>query len=115
MLIGQLIPSFMQCLFKSQTCKIAFSVFSLLICWNSIYIEDKYICIVGFPRGSSGKEPACQCRKHKRHGFDPWVRKISWRRVWQPTAVFLPGESLWTGGPGGLQSMVLQSQTQLSN
>ena len=24
---------------------------------------------------------------------DPWVRKISWRRAWQPTAVFLPGES----------------------
>ena len=26
------------------------------------------------------------------HGFDPWVRKIPWRRAWQPTAVFLPGE-----------------------
>ena len=26
-------------------------------------------------------------------GFDPWVRKISWRRAWQPTPVFLPGES----------------------
>ena len=32
----------------------------------------------------SGKESACQC---KRHGFDPWVRKISWRRNWQPTPV----------------------------
>jgi len=29
-----------------------------------------------------------------RHGFDPWVRKIPWRREWQPTPVFLPGESL---------------------
>ena len=38
------------------------------------------------------KEPTCQCRKRKRHEFDPWVRKILWRRVWQPTAVFLPGE-----------------------
>jgi len=28
-----------------------------------------------------------------KHGFDPWVRKISWRRTWQPTLVFLPGES----------------------
>ena len=28
-----------------------------------------------------------------RPGFDPWVRKIPWRRVWQPTPVFLPGES----------------------
>ena len=29
----------------------------------------------------------------KRHGFDPCVRKIPWRRAWQPTPVFLPGES----------------------
>ena len=29
----------------------------------------------------------------KGRGFDPWVRKISWRRAWQPTSVFLPGES----------------------
>ena len=29
----------------------------------------------------------------KRHGFDPWVGKIPWRRAWQPTPVFLPGES----------------------
>ena len=36
-----------------------------------------------------GKEPTCQCR---RHGFDPWIRKIPWRREWQPTPVFLPGE-----------------------
>ena len=28
-----------------------------------------------------------------RRGFDPWVGKISWRRTWQPTPVFLPGES----------------------
>ena len=27
------------------------------------------------------------------HGFNPWVRKIPWRRAWQPTPVFLPGES----------------------
>ena len=36
------------------------------------------------------KEFACQCR---RHGFDPWVRKTSWRRKWQLTPVFLPGKS----------------------
>ena len=29
----------------------------------------------------------------KRHRFDPWVRKIPWRREWQPTPVFWPGES----------------------
>ena len=31
--------------------------------------------------------------RHNRLGFDPCVWKIPWRRVWQPTAVFLPGES----------------------
>ena len=46
-----------------------------------------------FPGGASGKEPACQCRRHKRCGFNPWVGKIHWRRKWQPTPVFLPGES----------------------
>ena len=28
-----------------------------------------------------------------RQGFDPWVGKVPWRRAWQPTPVFLPGES----------------------
>ena len=46
-----------------------------------------------FPGGPSGKEPAGQCRRHKRYGFDPWIRKIPWRRKWQPTPVFLSGES----------------------
>ena len=34
-----------------------------------------------------------QCRRHRRRQFDPWVGKSPWRRVWQPTPVFLPGES----------------------
>ena len=29
----------------------------------------------GFPGDASGKEPSCQCRRHKRCGFDPWVGK----------------------------------------
>ena len=28
-----------------------------------------------------------------RHGFNPWIGKIPWRRAWKPTPVFLPGES----------------------
>ena len=40
----------------------------------------------------------------RRHGFDPWVGKIPWRRAWQPTPVLLPGESPWTEVSGGLQS-----------
>ena len=47
----------------------------------------------GFPGGPVVKESACQCRRHKEPGFDPWVGKMPWKRAWQPTAVFLPGES----------------------
>ena len=39
--------------------------------------------------GASGKEPDCQCKRHKRRGFDPRVSKIPWRRAWQPTPVSL--------------------------
>ena len=44
------------------------------------------------PGGARGKEPICQCRRHKKHGFDPWVRKMPWRRAWQPTPEYFPGE-----------------------
>ena len=47
----------------------------------------------GLPGGPSGKEPACQYRRHKRCRFDPWAGKLSDRRAWLPTPVFLPGES----------------------
>ena len=40
-----------------------------------------------------------------RHGFDPWVRKVPWRRALQPPSVFLPAESPWMEEPGGLQGM----------
>ena len=45
---------------------------------------------MSLPRWLSGEESVCQCRTLR---FDPWVRKISWRRKWQPTAVFLCGKS----------------------
>ena len=32
--------------------------------------------------GTRGKEPTCQCKRRKRHRFDPWVGKIPWRRPW---------------------------------
>ena len=48
---------------------------------------------MGFPDGASGKEPVCQCRRHKRCRLNPWVRKVPWRRAWQPTPVLLSGES----------------------
>ena len=36
--------------------------------------------------------PAMQESRRHTHGFDPWARKIAWRREWLPTPVFLPGE-----------------------
>ena len=41
-----------------------------------------FICIRGgFPGGTSGEEPPCQCRRQESHGFDPWVGKSPWRRA----------------------------------
>ena len=60
-----------------------------------MFLESKTsppIRLRGFPGGTSGKEPSCQCRRHKRCRFHSWVRMIPWRRAWQPTSVFLPGE-----------------------
>ena len=50
-----------------------------------------------------------------RPGFDPWVRKIPWRRKWQPTPVFLPGESHGRRSLVGYNPRVAKSRTQLSN
>jgi len=58
-----------------------------------LHLEFYFLCILWW--GASGREPTCQCRRHKRHGFDPWIVKFSWRKAWQPTPtpVFLLGES----------------------
>ena len=39
------------------------------------------------------KNPPVKAGRHKSRGFNPWVRKIPWRRAMQATPVFLPGES----------------------
>ena len=55
-----------------------------------VYVQ--MLChFMGLPRWLSGKEPACQ---YKRHGFDPWVGKISWKRERQPTLVFWTVQSI---------------------
>ena len=41
--------------------------------------------VPGLCRWASGKEPTCQWMRPNRHRFNPWVRKIPWRRLWQPT------------------------------
>ena len=49
--------------------------------WGYTYIKSRRL-----PRQISGKEPSCQS------SFDPWLGKIPWRKKWQPTPIFLPGE-----------------------
>ena len=57
----------------------------------------------------SGKEPACRCRRHKRHRFHPWVGKVPWRRAQQPThCSILAWKIPWTEEPGGLQPIGLR-------
>ena len=53
-------------------------------------LKKKKYWIYGLPWWLSGKESTCQCRRPR---FDPWVWKIPWRKKWQPTLGFLPGES----------------------
>ena len=48
---------------------------------------------LGLPRWCSGRESACQRRRHRRCGFNPWAGTIPWRRKRQLTPVFLPRES----------------------
>ena len=67
---------------------------------------------MGLTGGTSGKETACRCRKHKRREFDIRVRKIPWRRAWQPTLV-LAWRIPWTEEPSGLVCGVAKSQTRL--
>ena len=76
------------------------------------------VLVTGLPGGASGKESACQCRRCKRCRFDPWVRKIPWRKQWQPTLVFLPGKfhgqtSLLGGSPLGHKELDMAEVTAL--
>ena len=52
--------------------------------WECGWISrwDLQAIVISFPGGTGGKEPAYQCRRYKRCGLDPWVRKIPRRRAW---------------------------------
>ena len=57
------------------------------------WLPHEWLTILYFGLPRCGKEPTCQCRRCKRRGFHPCVGKTPWRRAWQPTPVFLHGES----------------------
>ena len=59
---------------------------------HDLATEQQQYTWEGLPNGASGKESTCQCKRHKRHGFNPWVRKIPLKRKWQPIPVCLPVE-----------------------
>ena len=67
--------------------------YSLYVCSDLLYVfRCSCVGCMGLPRWHTGKESACQCGRHRRLGFDPWVRKMLWSWKWQPTPIFLPGK-----------------------
>ena len=79
--------------------------------WISLVTQWLRIRLPGLSWWLSGKESACQCRRHR---FDPWVGKMPERRKWQPTPAFLPEKFHRQRSLGGLESMGSQSRTWLS-
>ena len=73
-------------------------IFFNFICW---FVTTKWASLL-----AQLVKNRLKCRRPQ---FDSWVGKTPWRRVWQPTPVFLPGECPWTEEPGGLQFIVSQS------
>ena len=71
--------------------------------------------LMHFPGGISSKEPTYQCRRQRRHGFDPWVGKIPWRRAQQPTPVFLLENPMDRGAWWDTVHGVTEGQTQLKH
>ena len=63
-------------------------------------------------RWLSGKESACH---EGDWGFNPWVGKIPWRRKWQPTPIFFPGEFYGETNWQATVHEVAKSWTQLGN
>ena len=69
--------------------------FQLMIMISDFFLPDLWesnFLLWGLPRRHSGKESACQFRRHRRYQLDPWVKKIPWSRKRQPTPVYLPGK-----------------------
>ena len=91
-----------------------------LFCYFSPSLGIPFSSLLWFSTSSSGlpwwvscKEPACQCRRCKRHGFHPWVRKTPWRRKRQPTPVFLPEIPMDRGAWRATVRGVAENQTGL--
>ena len=80
--------------FVGKVMSLLFNMLSRLAITLYISLHAYYFaCDTRLSRWLSGKQFVCQCRRRMRHEFDSWVGKMLWRRKWQPTPVFLHGES----------------------
>ena len=96
----------MKCLFTASGSVNWFDYFGKLNLGRDMAHFKCMICrTLGFPGGSDSEEPACNVGDLS---SIPGLSEFLWRRAWQPTPVFLPGESPWTEETIGLQSMRLQ-------
>ena len=84
-----------------------FSLRSNFLLWVILSLSNKGFQVV------SGKEHICQCRRCKRHGFNPWIGKISWRKAWQSTLYSCLRNSNDRGAWQATVHRVAQSQIQL--
>ena len=96
---------FLQCINTSRPYAISFQEVGSSI--------NQLSSITGAFQGSAGgKEPICQFRRHKAPEFNPWVRKIPWRRAWQLLPHYCleyPMDKAWQA----TVHRVAKSQTQL--
>ena len=77
------------CVTGSFSVKRMTAVGHLRLDYRSIYI---WLSLSRLPRWHSGKEFFCQYRRCRKHGFNPWVKKMPWSGKWKPTPVLLPGK-----------------------
>ena len=79
---------------QSVSCTLNTSYFVGNSFWPRSKHSLRYVLLVsGLLWWLGDKESRCRCWRCGRCGFNPWVRKITWRRKWQPTPEFLPGKS----------------------
>ena len=72
-------------------------VYLVMLMWKMTrdvpdFLNESSEKCLGLPGWLSGYRICLRCRRPRRWGLSPWVRKIPWRRKWKPTPVFWPGE-----------------------
>ena len=88
-------------------------VLLLMTCMSPFYILDFSHLSDGLPRWLSGKESACQCRRHRTQEFNPWVGKISGEGSGNPLQYSFLENSMDRGAWQAAVQGVTKSWTQL--